>query len=380
MKKGRTFIFAGLLMACACVQASAQQQTLQQIERQIAALEKDLKAKESKERTTLGKIEDLNREIGLRKSLLTKLRKEQQSSENAIKQTGRRLKKSREEYARLREIVRTRIISMYKRGRVSNWEMLFTAATANKAMVWLRYQQIIVENDRRNLRLLREKSEEIQVHQRTLTQELNRKKQLADKKESETKLLEKKQDDRETYLAQVRKDKQLIQKRLAQKRASYKDILNRIKSEEAKRKHAVTTIGSTGFAARQGKLPWPVTGSIVSKYGRHLQAVLKTWIENIGVDIKGRSGSGVHAVNRGVVKWVTWQRGMDNIVLLYHGDGYYTVYGHLETVLVASGQTVNTGDVIGTLGDNTSLEGPMLHFEVWKGENHYNPEKWLAKK
>jgi len=360
--------------------AFTQKRTLQQIEAQIKKLEAELKRKESSEKTILSQLDDLNREIGLSKALLSTLEKELIKSRREIVYTENKLDNTKKEYERLKGLVRERIISMYKRGRWSDWEVFFSFSSFNQALVWLKYQKIIAENDKRNLRLLKQKGAQIESHSKKLKEELARKKKLVRKRENETALLIKKQQERKKLLSKVRQDKKLIAKRLAQKKSAYKGILKRIKAEEAKRKTAPLSIASTGFGAKKGVLPWPVKGRVVAKYGRHLQPVLKTWIENIGIDIKGTEGSFVKAVNRGVVKWVTWQRGMENIVLLYHGDGYYTVYGHLEIVLVTTGETVNQGDIIGSIGDKQSLEGPVLHFEVWKGANHFNPEKWLTKR
>jgi len=65
-------------------------------------------------------------------------------------------------------------------------------------------------------------------------------------------------------------------------------------------------------------------------------------------------------------------------VVLNHGDGYYTLYGHLSEILVAQGQEVQPGQPVGRVGDTgTSLRGTVLHFEVRKGGAALNPEDWL---
>jgi murein DD-endopeptidase MepM/ murein hydrolase activator NlpD len=72
-------------------------------------------------------------------------------------------------------------------------------------------------------------------------------------------------------------------------------------------------------------------------------------------------------------------RGMGNLVLVDHGNGYFTVYGHLEQVNVNSGDQLASGEVLGILGDSKSLYGPVLHFQVWKESNHQNPATWLLR-
>ena len=69
--------------------------------------------------------------------------------------------------------------------------------------------------------------------------------------------------------------------------------------------------------------------------------------------------------------------GVGGMIVLNHGDGWYTLYEHLSEVLVKSGQEVAPGTVIGMVGDEGSLKGPILHFEVRKGSAAMNPESWL---
>ncbi len=72
-------------------------------------------------------------------------------------------------------------------------------------------------------------------------------------------------------------------------------------------------------------------------------------------------------------------RGMGNIVLLDHGEGFYTVYGYLDMVMVDKDRDIAAGETIGRIGYEDNLYGPTLHFEIWKGENHYSPKTWLRK-
>jgi len=70
-------------------------------------------------------------------------------------------------------------------------------------------------------------------------------------------------------------------------------------------------------------------------------------------------------------------RGMGNLVLVDHGEGYYTVYGYLDMVMVEKDKDVEVGAIIGRIGYEDNLYGSNLHFEIWKGENHFNPQTWL---
>ena len=76
---------------------------------------------------------------------------------------------------------------------------------------------------------------------------------------------------------------------------------------------------------------------------------------------------------------ITWQRGRGNIVIARHYGGYYSVYTHLQEILVDEGDEIGMGEELGTVGESGSLKGPLLHFEIWKGTEKVNPELWLAK-
>jgi murein DD-endopeptidase MepM/ murein hydrolase activator NlpD len=70
-------------------------------------------------------------------------------------------------------------------------------------------------------------------------------------------------------------------------------------------------------------------------------------------------------------------RGMGNLILLDHGGGYYSVYGHLAVVFVETDDELKEGDIIGQVGTEQSLYQTNLHFEIWKEQNHFDPVTWL---
>ena len=344
--------------------------------KEIKRLETALKSKQNRERTLLEQVDDLEKEINLRQKLLKEIGNQKQQKEKKIEKTKTNLENTTIEYNRLKKIVARRIVSMYKRGRIADWEVLLTLKSLSQARVWLKYQKRIVENDRRNLRLLAEKKNLIQTQKKRLEKEIKEKEKIIAEKKAESKKLEEKKKSREKLLTRVRQDKNFILEKLRSRRLAYKKIKSRISREEKRRKTFVATADAKEFEALKGKLPWPVKGKIISSYGRHKHPILKTWTENLGIDILTKSNGIVKAVSRGKVRWVTWQRGMGNLILLDHG-GYYTVYGHLSEVLVTSGEEVAGGEAIGRVGDSKSLNGSTLHFEIWKGTTHYNPTTWL---
>jgi murein DD-endopeptidase MepM/ murein hydrolase activator NlpD len=123
---------------------------------------------------------------------------------------------------------------------------------------------------------------------------------------------------------------------------------------------------------------WPTQGYVIAHFGRQKHPKWKTITENIGIDIKADFGEEVRAVASGVVTAITWQRGRGNIIIINHMGGYFTVYTHLSQILVQIDEKVQLGQVIGNVGDTGSLQGPILHFEIWKSNRVLDPEDWLS--
>ena len=278
------------------------------------------------------------------------------------------------------------MVVMYKKGRMAEWEAFASMKSVNQALVWIKYQKMILKNDRRNLRDLAEKETAVHQQKTDLLNDLSEKQKLLEEVRSETVLLEENKRERKKLLAVVRKEKEPLMERLEQKRIAYQEIEAWIAHEEERRKAEEIERRKKPPAERPVPAPqtvqfneqigWPVRGRIVSSYGRHLDPQLRTWTENLGIEIEAGENNPVYAAADGRVQRVDWLRGMGNLVFLDHG-GVYTVYGHLEEVFVSLGDLVPAGKPIGKVGDHTGYYGSTLHFEVWKGKTSLNPEEWL---
>jgi murein DD-endopeptidase MepM/ murein hydrolase activator NlpD len=132
------------------------------------------------------------------------------------------------------------------------------------------------------------------------------------------------------------------------------------------------------FAKGRGSLDWPVRGTVIGRFGPETHPKYGTTTLNNGIDIQAAMGAPVRAVAKGRVEYTSDDyAGYGEIVILNHGDGYYTLYAHLSDISVSQSQEVTPGQVIGKVGDTGSLKGVELHFEVRKGGSALNPEDWL---
>ena len=132
------------------------------------------------------------------------------------------------------------------------------------------------------------------------------------------------------------------------------------------------------FDQNKGKLPYPVRGGvIVDRYGIHPHATQKgLMVNNKGVNIASASGSEVHAVFEGTITQIFFVQGLNNTVIIRHGN-YLTTYSNLASVNVKTGDKISLNQVIGRLVSSNNDDDCVLHFEIWKETENLNPELWL---
>ena len=133
------------------------------------------------------------------------------------------------------------------------------------------------------------------------------------------------------------------------------------------------------FDAYKGLLSWPVRGKIISLFGPYRDEKYKVMNFQSGINIQAERGEPIRAVSDGYIIFANWFKGFGNMIILDHGNHYYTVYAHLEEVFKVKGDHVQKGEVIATVGDSGSLMGPALHFEVRYHGKPMDPLDWIKK-
>jgi septal ring factor EnvC (AmiA/AmiB activator) len=138
---------------------------------------------------------------------------------------------------------------------------------------------------------------------------------------------------------------------------------------------------SSNFANNMGKLPWPVNkGRISQHFGKQPHPVLKgVYVENLGVDIVTVSGEPVKAVFAGKIMTVAQVPGMNYVVMIQHGESFFTVYAKLKSVSVITGQQVQRNEILGEVYTDKSNTSEV-QFQIWRNEQKLDPESWLFDK
>ena len=128
------------------------------------------------------------------------------------------------------------------------------------------------------------------------------------------------------------------------------------------------------FSQARGKLPWPVDGRLLARFGESRGDDARTKWD--GVMISAGAGTPVHAVHGGRVVFADWLRGAGQLVILDHGNGYLSLYGHNQTLLKSAGDIVKAGEVISTVGNSGGQATPALYFAIRQQGRPSDPAQW----
>ncbi|HBM27949.1 MAG TPA: peptidase M23 [Halomonas sp.] len=158
---------------------------------------------------------------------------------------------------------------------------------------------------------------------------------------------------------------------LNQSREQAEQQLRAIQAELARLAEPTPT---THITRTQGDLPWPVQGSITASFQR------RDGVHYNGIVIQASEGTAVTAVHSGRVVFADWMRGFGNLLIIDHGDQIMTLYAHLQQFSARPGQQVNRGDAIGRVGNSGGQPRPALYFEVRRGGEPINPQRWIARR
>jgi septal ring factor EnvC (AmiA/AmiB activator) len=188
-------------------------------------------------------------------------------------------------------------------------------------------------------------------------------------------------------LVKARKERKRVLARLSREIRKKGKTLDNLLEDEESLQNLISSINEalsdippsldegTPFPQLKGKLSWPVKGTVQNQFGQKRDGTQGKLRWN-GVNINASRGKAVLSVARGRVAYADWMKGMGLLVIIDHGDGYMTLYGHNESLYVAPGGWVSEGDIIGTVGDSGGTTKPGLYFEIRHNRKPVNPGKW----
>ena len=345
---------------------------------------------EKSKNITVGKLNVINKQIRNRESLIVNLRSDinVQSNEiiiirNLISSLKRDLTILNGEYSNM-------IYSSFKsRSSLDKLTYIFSSKDYNQ--MFRRFNYIFQYSKFRKNQIIEinKVSDELENQEINLSEVNKKQKKLLSDELSENNKLQKLKGRQRKVISDLNKKQRNLRKEISERKEALenldkliRDIIRREKEALISNKDEELNILeiTEGFEANIGKFEWPVrSGFISNRFGAHPHPILKNIkVKNDGIDIQTNRSSKVHAIYTGKVSTVAFIPGMNNVIIINHGE-YYTLYAKLKNLKVEKGDIIKEDQIIADLVTNN--DGiTQLQFQIWKNNIKLNPENWIIKK
>ncbi|HME69167.1 MAG TPA: peptidoglycan DD-metalloendopeptidase family protein [Myxococcota bacterium] len=345
----------------------------------IDARRERLESFERREHGLLETLEGIDRAASDLSQEVSGAQERAHEARQALDLAERVAREAAERQAITRRAMTARVVALYKAGSVGPVRAIFTASGPRELLARMYALQNLLERDAALVSRYRREGERLtRAREAALAAAAERDRAAVRLARGSRELgleLASKQD----LLKQVRTDRAREQAAIQELEAASQALESTL---EGLRAGGTGTLPSRApsvpFASLRGQLPPPVAAPLVQRFGRVVDSEFRTETFRKGVDFAAQLGQPVHAVADGEVRYAGWFRGYGKLVIVDHGEQYFTVAGHLDEIRVQVGDALRAGDVIGTAGETGSLGGALLYFEIRRGSEALDPSEWLA--
>ena len=322
---------------------------------------------------TLLKIQELEDKIMSYEKDIEELGNKMQTLQTSIDDATARLQIASQSYEEKSDLLAKRLVAIYESGDIEYLDVLLNSKNITDFLSRYYVIQEIVEYDNVLIKQVQEEKENIDLTKQKLENEQGEIKIIKAKSEQTSIVLGNMKTLQQSYINDLSDDEKKLQEQIT----AFKQEQAQIEAQIAAANNNMDVdIQYTG-----GEMLWPVAVSgtvITSSYGvreHPIQGVVK---QHTGLDIGGAPlGAPVVAAADGIVTYAGWLGGYGNCVMINHGDGMVTLYGHGNEVLTEVGKQVKQGDIIMALGSTGNSTGPHCHFEVRVNGNYTNPLNYV---
>jgi septal ring factor EnvC (AmiA/AmiB activator) len=359
-----------------------QQAELARIRREREALQQRMRGLQTKAHDISEEVDNLNRQHNATVRVVRSLDQQLTMLNGEVEHTTANLVRAQDEVQVKRAIRSRRLVDIYKRGPLYEFEVMLSAKSFADLVARYKYLHIIAQRDRAMLSRVDQLRQTIIGQRRQLVSLQNGVEQNRIDKAEEAARLAALERSRVKSLAKVQQDAKKAKARLAELAKSEARLNNVIAGFEAARRRAASRAGAAPAAPSSirtsdyGRLDWPVDGTIIYRFGRVVNPNNTTTRWN-GIGISAAEGTQVRSVSAGEVVLADVMGTYGNTVIIQHGGGDYSVYGSLASMAVARGARVTKGQSIGTIGATDPALPPHLHFEIRRGGPAVDPLTWL---
>lgn len=377
MKK-RVFTILTLIIFLSCFysvilsNAATLDEQKQEVQEEKEKAESELEYVQGEISTSLIRIQELDDNITKAQNEINDLETQLQDLQIQVEIAEEEVAKKQEQYDENRQMLEKRLAAMYEAGETTYLQILFKSSSIIEFISNYYYLQEIAKSDIELLNSIQKEKEELETTQNQLNEQKADLKLLKVKQEQKYIAMQNNKTIQQSYIEQLSDDEKELQDKIAE-----------YKAEEQRIQNLIDFASGMGYDGEYtgGLMAWPVAKSgtyITSDYGireHPVQGVIK---QHTGIDI-GNAGYGapVIAAADGIVSYAGELGGYGKCVIINHGNGISTLYGHGQAIHTEVGAEVKKGDLIMEVGSTGVSTGPHLHFEVRINGTAVDPKPYL---
>ncbi|WP_313972326.1 peptidoglycan DD-metalloendopeptidase family protein [uncultured Selenomonas sp.] len=284
------------------------------------------------------------------------VKKELDATESRIDENEDKLKVLNKDFAVKRDQLAKRVRDIYINGQINYLDVLFGAKDFQDFFTRMDLLKRVIQQDYDLVQVVFAEKTAIETSQKELEKDKAAKEKLVVSAADRKKEAEKKQSAKQAIIDKMETDRATQERIINENLAASKEVEQMIRNSRYQPASPALSGG--------GALNWPLGGPITSPFGWRVHPITGASRFHSGIDIGGDYGDTIHAAGAGIVSYAGWISGYGYAVIIDHGGGISTLYGHNQALLVSEGQSVSQGQAIAECGSTGNSTGPHCHFEV----------------
>ena len=368
---------------------------LNNLKEEIKSVEQKLESNNKKKKTDKNDINKIDIEIKEIENTINELKKQRKKIIENIKKIEIEISGKVKKLTELKEKLKKSSNYLYKNAKNKTYlSKIISANSIEHTTNIKKYFEILIKNNNEIKNEINKTIKNLKSNKENLNKEKQKQKKSTNDIKKRISELEKKKKNKEKSIKNIEKNSSTLKDEIKTKKMlildmqkqiqnliSDKENAKKLEEELARRRSQKNKSTSGNFAKMKGKLNWPTdNGIIIEKFGMQTNSELHTQIPNIGIEIKADKNSPIYPVLDGSIYSITYNREYGNIVMLSHGDGYYTVYTNIDNIFVNQNDYIETDNKIGEVSKSKITNQYSFNFQIYKNKENLNPEIWLKKK
>lgn len=348
------------------------------LEDQLADLQRQAEEQQAKTNEASAKVENVSErlrqiqeELRVATAEYKEVKGQLDSVEDKISDNTELLQKTEADLKVKNKKLQQRVRDIYINGQISYVDVLFGAKDFADLMTRMDVLKRIIKHDYDLIMKVKEEKAMVENTRAQLEKDKAEAEVLVADAQAKKAKVEDKESEQQVLLDQAIYDRDTSERMYEEIMAASQEVANMI------RRSQMSSAGYSGAPAGAGGMIWPISGPITSEFGWRTHPIFGTARFHSGLDIGGDYGMPIYAAAGGTVIYAGWISGYGNAVIIDHGGGVTTLYGHNDSLNVSEGENVAQGQVIAMCGSTGNSTGPHCHFEVRENGEPVSPYGYL---